>query len=64
MIFDMVVIYEFYITVKGENQASKRAQLLRALAAWSSRCPEFNSQQPDGGSQPSVMGSNALFWFV
>jgi hypothetical protein len=28
----------------------------------SSRGPEFNSQQPHGGSQPSVMGSNALFW--
>jgi hypothetical protein len=23
---------------------------------------EFNSQQPHGGSQPSVMGSDALFW--
>jgi hypothetical protein len=28
------------------------------------RGPEFNSQQPHGGSQPSVMGSNALFWCV
>jgi hypothetical protein len=27
----------------------------------SSRDPEFNSQQPHGGSQPSVTGSNALF---
>jgi hypothetical protein len=26
-----------------------------------SRDPEFNSQQPHGGSQPSVMGSDALF---
>jgi hypothetical protein len=26
--------------------------------------PEFNSQQPHGGSQPSVMGSNVLFWCV
>jgi len=25
----------------------------------SSRGPEFNSQQPHGGSQPSVMGSDA-----
>jgi hypothetical protein len=24
----------------------------------SSRGPEFNSKQPHGGSQPSVMGSN------
>ena len=30
----------------------------------SSRGPEFNSQQPHGGSQPSVMGSDAFFWFV
>jgi hypothetical protein len=30
----------------------------------SSRGPEFNSQQPHGGSQPSAMGSNALFWCV
>jgi len=28
----------------------------------SSRGPEFNSQQPHGGSQPSIMGSDALFW--
>jgi hypothetical protein len=27
----------------------------------SSRSPEFNAQQPHGGSQPSVMGSDALF---
>jgi hypothetical protein len=30
----------------------------------SSRDPEFNSQQPHGGSQPSVMGSNVLFWQI
>jgi hypothetical protein len=30
----------------------------------SSRGPKFNSQQPHGGSQPSVMGSDTLFWFV
>jgi hypothetical protein len=27
-----------------------------------SRGPEFNSQQPRDGSQPSVMGSTARFW--
>jgi hypothetical protein len=27
---------------------------------YSSKGPEFNSQQPHGGSQPSVMGSDAL----
>jgi hypothetical protein len=30
----------------------------------SSRGPEFNSQQPHGGSQTSVMRSDALFWCV
>jgi hypothetical protein len=30
----------------------------------SSRGPEFNSQQSHGGSQPSVMGSDVLFWGV
>jgi hypothetical protein len=30
----------------------------------SSRDLEFNSQQPHGGSQPSVVGSDALFIVV
>jgi hypothetical protein len=30
----------------------------------SSTGPEFNSQQPHGGSQPSAMESTALFWCV
>jgi hypothetical protein len=30
----------------------------------SSRGPEFNSQQPHDASQPSVIGSDALFWCV
>jgi hypothetical protein len=30
----------------------------------SSRSPEFNSQQPHGGSQPSVMRSDTFFWGV
>jgi hypothetical protein len=35
--------------------AGEMAQQLRALTALP-RSPEFNSQQPHGGSQPSVMG--------
>jgi hypothetical protein len=30
----------------------------------SSKSPEFKPQQPHGGSQPSVMRSDALFWFI
>jgi hypothetical protein len=40
------------------------AQWLRPLIASSSGGSEFNSQQPHGGPQPSVMGSDALFWCV
>jgi hypothetical protein len=31
---------------------------------YSSRGPEFKSQQPHGSSQSSVMGSDVLFWCV
>ena len=38
------------------------------MAQWlrdcSSRGHEFNSQQPHGGLQPSIMRSDALFWHV
>jgi hypothetical protein len=30
----------------------------------SARGPEFSSQQPHGGSQPSEMGCDGLFWCV
>jgi hypothetical protein len=30
----------------------------------SSKGPEFNSQQPHGGLQPPVTGTDALFWYV
>jgi hypothetical protein len=51
------------LSLKEKRRAGKMAQQLRALTALS-RGPEFNSQQPHGGSQPSVMGSDALFWCV
>jgi len=44
-------------------RAGEMAQRLRAPDC-SSRGHEFNSQQPDGGSQPSVKRSNALFWCI
>jgi hypothetical protein len=42
--------------------AREMAQQLRTDCL--SRGPEFNSQQPHSGSQPSVMGFNALLWCV
>jgi hypothetical protein len=42
--------------------AGEMAQWVRALVTpWG---PEFKSQQQHGGSQLSVMGSDALFWCV
>ena len=47
-------------TLKVVFRAGEMAQRLRALIAL--RGPEFNSQQPHSGSQPSIMKSGALFW--
>jgi hypothetical protein len=52
-----------------ENTSKKKRQGWRDGSAvkstdCSSRGPEFNSQQPHGSSQPSVMGSDAIFWSV
>jgi hypothetical protein len=44
---------------KIQPQAGEMAEWLRALTA----LPE-EEQQPRGGSQPSVLGSDAFFWCV
>ena len=50
---------------KKGSRAGEMVQWLRALTALpDSRGPEFKSQEPHCGSQPSVMGSDALFWYV
>jgi hypothetical protein len=48
---------------KGKVGAGEMAQWVRAPDC-SSKGPEFKSQQPHGGSQPSVKRSDALFWCV
>jgi hypothetical protein len=45
------------------RRAGEMAQWVRAPHC-SSEGPEFKSQQPHGGSQPSVTRSDALFWSV
>jgi hypothetical protein len=57
-----------HLTNKQTNKqkfegAGEMAQQLKSTDC-SPRGPEFNSQQPHGGSQPSVMESDALFWSV
>jgi hypothetical protein len=49
--------------IKHMTGAGEMAQWVRAPDC-SSEGPEFKSQQPHGGSQPSVTRSDALFWSV
>jgi hypothetical protein len=44
-------------------QAGEMAQWVR-VPDCSSEGPKFKSQQPHGGSQPSVMRFDSLFWSV
>jgi hypothetical protein len=48
---------------KKKLGAGEMAQWVRAPNC-SSKGPEFKSQQPHGGSQPSVTRSDTLFWSV
>jgi hypothetical protein len=50
-------------TLKAGYRAGEMAQWVRAPDC-SSEGQEFKSQQPHGGSQPSVMRSDSLFWSV
>jgi hypothetical protein len=45
----------------GKYRAGEMAPQLKSTGCFY-RGSEFNSQQPQGGSQPSVMGSDALLW--
>jgi len=47
-----------YLSLK-EKQSGWRDGLVVKSTVCSSRGPEFKSQQPHGGSQPPVMGSDA-----
>ena len=54
---------EKYSLKKKMMGAGEMAQWVRAPDC-SSEGQEFKSQQPHGGSQPSIMRSDALFWGV
>jgi hypothetical protein len=53
----------FLAKIKNLRDGLERWLVVKSTVC-SSRGPEFNSQQPHGGSQPSVMGFGALFWCV
>jgi hypothetical protein len=50
-------------TLRRDQGNGEMAQEMKSTVC-SSRGPEFNSQQLHGGSQPSVMRSDTLFWCV
>jgi hypothetical protein len=52
-----------FLRLKGHKEGWRDGSAVK-ITDCSSRGPEFNSQQPHGSSQPSVMGSDALFWCV
>jgi hypothetical protein len=45
------------------TRAGEMAQWVKAPDCYSEG-PEFKSQQPHGGSQPSITRSDSLFWSV
>ena len=58
---------ELYLLLKKEKKRNRWAWREGSevkSTGCSSRGPEFNSQQPHGVSQPSVMGSDVLIWFA
>ena len=50
------------VTSRGLNQIRPGSAI--KITDCSSKGPEFNSQHLHGSSQPSVMGSDDLFWCV
>jgi hypothetical protein len=46
-------------SIKKSKEGWRDSSVVRSTDC-SSRSPEFNSQQPHGGSQPSVIGSNRI----
>ena len=54
----------YYNPYKNDTLSSWRDGSVVKSIDCSLRGPEFNSQQPKGGSQPSAMGSDALFWCI
>jgi hypothetical protein len=52
------------LTVPSKIKARPGVMAQQSSIGCSSRGHEFNSQQPHGGSQLTVIGSDALFWCV
>jgi hypothetical protein len=59
---------EFYLKTKTKTKPKQNRDWRYGSAVKSTDCssegPEFKSQQPHGGSQPSITRSDSLFWSV
>ena len=47
--------------INAQEMDNRAGEMVKSIA-YSSKGPEFNSQQPHGGLQPSIMRFGALFW--
>jgi hypothetical protein len=63
MFQELLLPFKNICTNLNIGRAGEMAQWVRAPDC-SSEGPEFKTQQPHGGSQPSVMRSDSLFWSV
>jgi hypothetical protein len=64
LLTQIIFFYKEYRKLrKLDYRAGEMAQWVRAPDC-SPEGPEFKSQQPHGGSQPSVTRSDSLFWSV
>jgi hypothetical protein len=52
---------EEVVGVRGRRQGWRGGSAVKSTD-YSSKGPEFKSQESHGGSQPPVMRSDALFW--
>jgi hypothetical protein len=55
---------QHYLQVRKILERGWKDGLVVKSTECSTEGPEFKSQQPHGGSQPSVMRSDTLFWCI
>jgi hypothetical protein len=61
--FEAIFNMTKYISTEVVERGQRDGSAVKSTDC-STEGPEFNSQQPHGGSQPSIMRSDALFWCV
>jgi hypothetical protein len=61
--FFSINFYKLEFSLEEKEGGWRDGSVVKSIDC-SSRGPEFNSQQPHGGSQPPVMRSDAFFWCV